>query len=54
MGAGLTGEPSPSTLTSKEDCKKILMELFKLPNQFEQLTIICEALREIKEELDIL
>ena len=53
MGAGLTGEPSPSKLTNKEDCKKMLLELFKLPNQRDQLTIIIEALKEIKEELDI-
>jgi len=53
MGAGLTGPPSVSTLTSKEDCKTILIELFKTPHQRDQLTNIIDALREIKEELDI-
>ena len=53
MGAGLTGPPSISTLTSKEDCKKILIELFKTVHQFDQLGNICEALIEIKEELNI-
>ena len=53
MGAGLTGTPSVSTLTSKEDCKAILIELFKTPHQDDQLHNIIEALKEIKEELNI-
>jgi len=53
MGAGLTGAPSTKTLTSKEECKKILIELFKTPHHLEQLNNICEALIEIKEDLKI-
>lgn len=53
MGAGLTGAPNFSNLKSKDECKELLLELFKLPNQHDQFTNICEALREIKEELNI-
>ena len=41
------------TVTSKDDCKAILLELFKTPHQLDQLTNICDALREIKEDLNI-
>ena len=53
MGAGTTGTTSISTLTSKDDCKAILLELFKTPHQLDQLTNIIDALREIKENLNI-
>jgi len=53
MGAGLTGTPHVSNLTSKEDCKKILLELFKTVHQFDQFSNIIEALKEIKEDLNI-
>ncbi len=53
MGAGLTGTQRVSTLTSKEDCKKILIELFKTPHQLDQMSNVIAALREIKEELEI-
>ena len=53
MGAGLTGKSSPSTITSKKECKEILIKLFRTPYQREQLSIIIEVLKELKEELDI-
>jgi len=53
MGAGLTGTQSVSNLKNKDECKKILIEIFKTPHQFDQFTNIIEALKEIKEELNI-